>query len=226
MESTDKFLEIESVIPSLQVEYGLELDIFTVKELGAKVLKNIGNIYQTVYLYVGQMVNGELDVPCDASHIISVSNNLIIDYTGYPRHYNKEIYELQMLPEVKRVGEYLRYRYENGKLLFYAEVVGADKPELNETVYVVYTSQLVDERGFPKITWYEKEAIAAYCYYIDLRKRATVGLANGNLLQMYEKEYKRRVNEARVPEKITRNLIDEVLNLKFGYGLKSYGNSF
>lgn len=218
--SFDEFYEIEAVIPSLQMEYGLDLDIYTVKELGYKLLKQIGNIYQTVYLYVGTPVNGELKLPCKVANILAVTDNLTFDYTGFPRRKDMELYNLQSANELHITGQYIDYRFEDGVIKLYRN---NDRNDYNSTVYVLYGSQLVDEKDFPKITYFEKEAIAAWCYFIETKKKVAMGLMNGNLLQLAQKDYKQKVDQARIPQKLTNNLIDKLLNIRLGYNMKVYG---
>ena len=119
--------------------------------------------------------------------------------------------------------------YQSGKLLNYNEINNAlefDRDYSN--VSVLYHGVIVDDDGLPLITDKELTALAAYAAYIDLYKKSLV-LRDGNSFQMAQvvkQEWFRACSDARVPEHISQNEMNEILDARTRWDRKQYKKSF
>ena len=84
-----------------------------------------------------------------------------------------------------------------------------------DKVSILYKGVLVDEDGLPRLNEKELDAIAAFCAYSDMFKKALVTKDGGTmqLAQILENKWKNLCTQARVPAYINQNEMDEILNV-------------
>ena len=119
--------------------------------------------------------------------------------------------------------------YHTGKLVKYKE--GENTLYFTrdyKRVLVIYHGILVnDETGLPMITDKEMQAIAAYIGYAMLYKEA-LQKRDKNLMQMalqVQQEWKRACSAARVPEHLSQNDMDKILEANVRWDRKQYAKS-
>ena len=72
------------------------------------------------------------------------------------------------------------------------------------------------------------DAIAGFCQFVDIRKKATVN-RDAQLFQMmpyWENNWKVLCTQARVPDYINQNEMDEILNIGSSWDRKRFGKSY
>jgi len=93
---------------------------------------------------------------------------------------------------------------------------------------VVYHGILADDEGLPLINEKEQRAIAAfiayhYLYKDGIKKRDANSI---KLAQIVKEDWLRGCNAARVPEHMSQNDMNAILDAKTSWNRKSYGKSF
>lgn len=214
--------------------YGLELNPDEFETLGLIAWDKIGNKQYKLYKFQSEpdkTTSDEyyLDLPCNVDIIEAVTTNYedyqkttpttissnnqsgwIEDYVENRRYNTSALY----MP-----GKFIKYRQEGNRIYL------ADK--FNQ-VNVLYKGVVVDDEGLPFLNGKELDAIAGFCQFVDLRKKATVN-RDMQLMQMipyWENNWKLLCTQARVPDYINQNEMDEILNVSSSWDRKRFGKSF
>lgn len=224
-----KNLNFHTAYTYIQTNYGLNIDQLEFESLGMIAYDKIGNKQTEIKEFVGDVVNGELELPCDVTSIEAVFGNFI----DSQKTSNKQRWPQVITNYIEQYIEYWKYNksllYDYGVLLNYQmreNTLLFDKDYKN--VLVLYRKQILDEEGFPYINSKEAEAIAAYCAYTDLYKQA-IRTRDPNTYQMAQNiklEWARLCERARVPEKVSQNDMNRILDVMTSFDRKSYGKSF
>lgn len=224
-----KNLNFHTAYTYIQTNYGLNIDQLEFEFSGMIAYDKIGNKQTEIKEFVGDVVNGELELPCDVTSIEAVFGNFI----DSQKTSNKQRWPQVITNYIERYIEYWKYNksllYDYGVLLNYQmreNTLLFDKDYKN--VLVLYRKQILDEEGFPYINSKEAEAIAAYCAYTDLYKQA-IRTRDPNTYQMAQNiklEWTRLCERARVPEKVSQNDMNRILDVMTSFDRKSYGKSF
>jgi hypothetical protein len=116
-------------------------------------------------------------------------------------------------------GKYVKYHREGNTLKF------SDK---FDSVSVLYKGYVVDEEGLPYLTSKEVDAVAVFCAYVKTNKNALVTKDSATMQNalMLEQKWKSLCTQARVPEYISQNDMDEILNVASSWDRKRFGRSF
>lgn len=224
-----KNLNFHTAYTYIQTNYGLNIDQLEFESSGMIAYDKIGNKQTEIKEFVGDVVNGELELPCDVTSIEAVFGNFI----DSQKTSNKQRWPQVITNYIEQYIEYWKYNksllYDYGVLLNYQmreNTLLFDKDYKN--VLVLYRKQILDEEGFPYINSKEAEAIAAYCAYTDLYKQA-IRTRDPNTYQMAQNiklEWARLRERARVPEKVSQNDMNRILDVMTSFDRKSYGKSF
>lgn len=224
-----KNLNFHTAYTYIQTNYGLNIDQLEFESSGMIAYDKIGNKQTEIKEFVGDVVNGELELPCDVASIEAVFGNFI----DSQKTSNKQRWPQVITNYIEQYIEYWKYNksllYDYGVLLNYQmreNTLLFDKDYKN--VLVLYRKQILDEEGFPYINSKEAEAIAAYCAYTDLYKQA-IRTRDPNTYQMAQNiklEWARLCERARVPEKVSQNDMNRILDVMTSFDRKSYGKSF
>jgi hypothetical protein len=95
-------------------------------------------------------------------------------------------------------------------------------------VNILYKGFIADEEGLPYLNSKEVDAIAAFCAYANDYKQArmTRDQVTMQFAQMSEQKWLKLCTQARVPEYINQNEMDEILNVQTSWDRKRFGKSF
>ena len=214
--------------------YGVELNPDEFETLGMTAWSRIGNKQTALYRIAVEPEQVDtcvwaVDLPCNADIIESVTadyedyqkttpmnlpgNNPSGWIEGYTesRKYNTN----QLYPS----GKYIKYTREENRLWL------ADR---FETVNILYKGVLVDATGLPSLDEKEIDAIATYFAYTSMFKKALVtkDQATMQLAAILENMWKTKCTQARVPDYINQNEMDEILNALSSWDRKRFGKSF
>jgi hypothetical protein len=242
-----EFFDIQYAIPIVLEEYGHEPKEYEIIDMGVKLLKQIGNYHTDRHLFIGEVVDNKLELPCNVTTIESVTlNTFNLFRNNIYFNYVFDFYNLRGLEVSRRFdgftsnGQFLNYRFvkENGNswLEFNQLATSSNKDVQNKIdeenlykdkyVYVIYSGQLLDERGYPKVTNQEAIAIAYWYMLVDYKKKTILSLNNGQMIPMFKEQYEKAVSKARNIVSLNQNLADALLDNKFGNNMKQYGKSF
>jgi hypothetical protein len=215
-----------------QTLYDVDIsDVEMAEEIGLVAYGLIGNhhtrLYKTV-LDIGP--GGRAELPCNLLCIESVTFPCGEDweYTSNLHEYgDTESRNIENFIEAgKRFtdptyqgGRFVKYRQE-GRFL----VVG---PEVGK-VSVLYHGELLDEDGLPYLNDKEALAIAEYIAHITKYKEA-IKTNNVNILRMAQElkqQWLFHCDAARVPEHLSQNDMDRILDAQASWNRKKYHLSY
>lgn len=214
--------------------YGLELNPDEFETLGIIAWDKIGNKNCRRYLYQVTPSKNELgefyvDLPCNCDIIDAVTASYE-DYQktspiNWPGNYENGWVEGYIEHRKFNTG----FGYSSGKFIKYERVENrlhlAD--EFN-TVFILYRGVIVDDNGLPFLNEKELDAIAAYCAYATDWKQARLTRDNFTfqMMQKSEQIWKSLCTQARVPDHVSQNDMDQILNVATSWDRKLFGKSF
>lgn len=120
-------------------------------------------------------------------------------------------------------------QYISGKFVKFDEV--GDRIYFKEpfkSVNLLYKALAVDSEGLPFINDKEAEAIAAYCAFVEDNRKArlTKDPNTMQIAQMEEMRWKRLCDAARVPESISQNEMNNILDAAVSRDVHNYGRTY
>lgn len=215
-----------------QMLYDVEGNTDDLEEIGLVAHNFIGNKHTQLKkeLLNVDSKDGSVQLPCGADIIEAVC------YCG-PEDWNytsntKDRGDLSSLyteSYIESQKAFLDPHYISGKFVKYKRV--GDKLYVNKglgKVILLYHSVILDKDGLPEINDKEAIAIAEYIAYVVKYKEA-IRTNNQNILAM-SRELKQQwlfhCDAARVPEHVSQNEMDQILNANTSWDRKTYGRSF
>lgn len=220
---------LNSVYPLVETLYGVEVKEEDFEDIAMVAWELINNKHTRLYRYVADTVDQAIELPCNVDIVESVhvpindaqmtSNKTVFNsietlfVEGYIDAWNSP-----KSPFSQR-GKLVKYKEGNNTLYFDRDY---------KDVMIVYHGIIVDdETGLPLINDKEQKAIAAYIAYVTLfkegvRKRdvGAMNIASGLKAEWYQK-----CNSARIPEHISQNDMDAILDVRTRWDRKQYGKS-
>lgn len=214
--------------------YGLVLNPDEFETLGVIAWGKIGNKIYRWYSYQQEPEQDELgnwyiDLPCNCDWIEAIT----ADYEDYQKTTNHTISANNQNGWIEGYIETRKYNtnflYPSGKFIKYFldgnRAILADK--FNK-VNVLYRGFLADEEGLPCLTEKEVDAIAGFCMFTDTRKKAAITKDQvlWQTVPYWENTWKHLCTQARVPDYMNQNELDEILNVASSWDRKRFGKSF
>lgn len=94
-------------------------------------------------------------------------------------------------------------------------------------VNILYKGSYSDDEGLPFITEKEADAIALYCAYCFYYKKALSTKDNITLqfAQMLYKQWQQAVSQARIPQDISQNEVNQILDVMTSHGRHMFGRT-
>ena len=215
-----------------QTLYDIEGDTDDLEEIGLVAHNFIGN--KNTHL-VADIVNvdmrtGLVNLPCKADLVEAITYPKIEDwnYTSNVKNFgdfnsfNVEQYierSKQSIDPLYISGHYVKYRRE-GYYIYVNEPI--------EQVCILYHVEQLDEDDLPLINDKEAVAIADYIAYTVKYKEAlrTNNSAVFQMAQTIKKQWLIHCDAARVPEYVSQNEMDDLLEVTSSYNRKVHGRSF
>lgn len=119
--------------------------------------------------------------------------------------------------------------YIPGKLVKYTEL--GDKIYFNSPfseLNLLYKGWYTDENGFPFLNEKEVEAIALYCAYSEHYKKGIVSkdASEIQLAQMLKKDWTQACKAARIPQDISQNTLNEILDTFVRRDVHRFGKTY
>lgn len=224
-----KLYNLNSAYSLANTLYGVDPSPTDFEDIAINAWLLINNKHTRLYKYVGDTVQRELKLPCNVEIIESVH----IPIEDAQMTSNKTVFNsIETLFIENYINCWKRIDdpyYQTGKLVKYKEG--------NNTLYftrdykkviVIYHGILVDsDTGLPMITDKEMQAIAAYIGFA-LLYRESLQKRDKNLMQIaleIEQKWKRACTAARIPEHLSQNDMDKILDASVRWDRKQYGKS-
>lgn len=212
----------------LQDLYGITMNDDDFENIALYGWQKIGNRRTKLYRYTVDTVNKTIELPCNSDIIESVHLSTP-DYqkTSNVREENHNNSNIEqridrragLTHPLYQRGRFINFRQEDHTLIF---------DEDYQNVTVVYKGIIADDKGLPTINFKELEAISAYCAYAYTYKKAmaTKDQSYMQISQDIFKTWLQACSNARTPEIMTQNEMDEVLDIMYSWDRKRYGLSF
>ena len=214
--------------------YGLELNPDEFETLGIIAWDRIGNRQYKLYKYQVEPLQNELlewfvELPCNVDQIEAVT----ADYEDYQKTSNQYLAGHTQNGWIEGYIETRKYNtgslYPTGKFIKYRQEGNILKlADKFNKVNILYKGFIADEEGLPYLNSKEVDAIAAFCAYANDYKQArmTRDQVTMQFAQMSEQKWLKLCTQARVPEYINQNEMDEILNVQTSWDRKRFGKSF
>lgn len=225
------FNNFHYAISLAQMLYDIEGDEEDLEETGLIAYHFIGN--KNTRLYKGTLkVNcedGSVQLPCNVDIIEAVTYpGEDWGYTSNIKEYgDSQSYYVENYIESKKA--FLDPNYISGKFVKYKRV--GDTLYVNkglEVINILYHGILVDEEGLPQLNDKEAIAIAEFIAYTYKYKEA-IRTNNQSVLLMAQElkgQWLKHCQAARVPEYVSQEEMDKILNVQVSWGRKSYNRSY
>lgn len=210
--------------------YGINIPEDKFEELALIAYNHIGNKNCRTYRYFGEVDETTLSIelPCNLISIISVCSA----FEDWEYVTNKHWFGN---PETSLIEQYIESTkmfkdplYQPGKFLHYERIGNTlyfDRPY--HFVGILYKGEVLDENGLPEINDKEANAIATYIAYTTKFKEAMMTM-DANVMQiaqLLKAQWETRCDQARTPEHISHNEMDEVLDAKTNWNRKLFNKS-
>lgn len=210
--------------------YDVEGNTEDLEEIGLIAYNFIGNKNTRLYRALLDCHEGVIDLPCNVDIIEAVtycgpedwnytSNNKF--YGDLKSSYTEDYIESQKvaLDPFYVSGKYVKYKRVGNKLY-----VNKGLGKVN----ILYHGLLLDEDGLPAINDKEAIAIADYIAYTQKYKEAI--RTNNQGIMALAKDIKQQwlfhCDAARVPEYVSQEEMDKILNVQSSWGRKTYNKSY
>jgi hypothetical protein len=203
---------------------GIKMDEERFLEFSHIALKQIGYNVDIIKTKVLVEEEGTIHIPYDSKTIIAVSDDEgVFDSWEYSQWSDGYISYNRMGNMYKdlspRINEGMR-SFVNYNFIP-PNVIMVDPILEEEELYVLSRAVIVDEDGLPMITFKQARAIAYYCLYMNEERKEFAGIQTVNLPNLRNKALN-AMADARVPESVTDNQIDQVLDHKVSFGRKTF----
>lgn len=213
--------------------YGIILQQDDYENIAMHAWDHIGNKDYRVYVQCEEIIDGKVNIPCNADIIEAVlypwedfqHTDGIDTWTAALYNRNVETW----IEAWKRPTEPL---YHSGTLVNYEEdqdyLYIKDHHMPNKHIIILYKGIHMDDVGLPFLNFKEVDAIAKYCAWIVTQKKAmmTKDQATFQMAQMLNQQWKFAVDDARTPIYLNQNDMDRILNANSSWDRKRYGRSF
>lgn len=215
-----------------QLIHGIEMKEEDYEEIGLLAWGLIGNKKTRIYRYQVCMNDCDepvIELPCNCDIIEAVT-------TGWEDWGNVTNDTVNGNLDSAYIEQYIESRksfhdplYQSGKFIKYERVgdtLYLDRPY--RVVNILYRGIILDDNGLPKLNDKEARAIATYCAYIKLYKEALL-TKNPQIMQFanqLKQDWAIQCDQARTPDYINQNEIDQILDAKTNWNRKVHSKSY
>ena len=231
-------LNIRTGIMTLKTKYGLTIDEYDYLDLAVDALRDIRHYGTTEYYAVCEVSkDGTVPTPCNVYTIDAVTSFK----QGY-KQFNTRV-EYQMLNNygtdsfytARSIADASDWKFNSSGLTTYKDRVGyisyqlddrhitVDKALAGEQIIIAFTGTSVDKEGYPMISRKQANALAVYSgKYIIIKNLAMGNNKQAQLLEYFTAESGRLMQAASIPENITDNELEEMMDAKTSFNRKAY----
>ena len=225
--TTNKFYYVAVLLEQL---YGITIPDESLEEIGLVAWNYIGNKRCRLYRYSAcSDSEGKIELPCNADIIEGITYDFedweyVTNSTpegnlnsAYVEHYIEARKEFQDPLYIR--GKFIKYEQVGDTLYI-------QKP--NTKVNILYKGIILDEDGLPELTDKEAIAIATYCAYTVKFKEGLMTNNTGilNIAAALKSQWYVQVDQARSPEYLTQNEMNEILDAKSNWNRNIHNKSW
>lgn len=233
-------LNIRTGLANLKTKYGIHVDEFDYIDIAVDTLRDIRNYGTTeYYAIVTTDKNGDIPAPCNFDTIDAVTAlkqglkqfKTRVEYKMLNNYGNDSFYTARNISDtlgwdnfrhgltgiVNRDG-YISYQLKDSKTIMLGE------EHANKTIIVAFTGISVDEEGYPLINRKQANALAVVAgKFYTIKKGLRGDPKVMNMIEYFTAESARLVQAASIPENITDNELEELMNAKVSFNRKTFG---
>lgn len=214
--------------------YGVEIDEDQFETYAMSAWNKIGNKDYRMYV---TKIHPEPDVeggwsvckPCNLDEVeaITLPFEDAQNLSSWCNHFGIYSHAIeQMIESTKRMPD---EHYISGKLVKFKEL--GDKLLFTEPfkeLTLLYKGLYTDENGFPFLNNKEVEAVAVFCAYMEHYKHGLMSKDQMEiqLAQILKKDWLQACNAARVPESVSQNEMNEILDAFVRRDVHRFGQTF
>jgi len=231
-------LNVRTGIMTLKTKYGLTIDEYDYLDLAIDVLRDIRD-YGTTEYYAVCEVDGEGNIPAPCNMF---TIDAVVSFKQGMKQFDTRVeydllnsYGMDAYYTARSVASNLGWNYSTSGLTRYDDRVGyisyqlddkhisVGKEHIGKPIVVAFTGISVDKEGYPMITRKQANALAAYAgKYIVIKNLANGNAKQAQLLEFFITESGRLVQAASIPENITDNELETMLDAKVSFNRKSF----
>lgn len=201
--------------------YGISIDVDTFEDIALNGWELIGNKNTRLHRYITNTENYRIKLPCN----VDVLEAVYLPGEDFYNHISNEnrIIESNTIPrgtdELYNKGHLAKYKLEGDYLVF--------NKDYND-VTILYYGVITDDEGLPYLTNKEVQALAAYVAYVETYKKSLIKQDGNimNLASILKTEWTKLCSSARIPDHITQNDMNEILDVRTRWDRKMYGKSY
>lgn len=224
-----KFYPLHSALADLYDMHGLSLTDDEFETYAYRALEFIGNTYGETVTEQFTITDYKITIPTSCEEIEQITTT-VEDFRltddVYRENYNHQIIENYIEARKQLKTPIL---YQSGGFIDYEQISDTELKfkVTNIPIQIMYRKRLCDENDLPLITAKELDAISAFCIYRYNYKKlnATRDKVIAELLPMYKQEWLRKCDNARTPEYLNQNDIDNLANTLNSWDRKQYNIS-
>ena len=209
--------------------YDITMEDDEFETIGMHGWDKIGNKYTATYHYSGKVVNGVLDLPCNAD-VIEMITTGDEDFQAIDNIQTENYARLEIETYIESRKGAQNSLYSRGHMPEYSvqdgQLILADKKI--HSVRIIYKGVFLDDEGLPFLNFKEVDAIAAYCAYVYMNKKGMTTRDSGTIqiAQMIKQEWNRLCENARTPIYLDQNDINQIMDVRSSWNRKRYGVSY
>ena len=218
-----------SVYSMANIVYGIHVDPTNFEDIALLGWELIGNKHTRLYRYTTSTTDKRIKLPCNLVEIESVTipymdAQMYTNTSNFPNVYNQYVERYIEAwkwdnATIYEPGKLIKYREEGDELVFDRDF---------SKVIILYHGVIADDEGLPLLNDKEVRALALYLVYSDTYKQA-LARKDGNLLQLAlatKGDWLKACTAARIPNVLTQNDMNAILDVKTRWDRKQYGKSF
>lgn len=224
-------MDFKTAMYQTSLLYGVELPEDEWEEIAMVGYRIIGNKKVRLYRYTTTLdcKDNSVELPCNANEVEAVTYGFedwrhVTNDTpngDYSSMFTESYIEgRKMLTDPLYVsGKYAKYE-QVGNILYFDKNYGK--------INILYKGEVLDDDGLPDINDKEARALATYVASVVKYKEGLI-TNNGNIIQqaqLLETRWKQQCDNARVPERLNQNDMNEILDAKTSWDRKLYNKSY
>lgn len=212
--------------------FGVELSEDDIEEIGLIAWQRVGNKRVRTYRYCTNIDcnDNSIELPCNADIIEAVTYGFEDwNYTNNIRP-NGDINSAFTEGYIESRKAFNDPLYISGRFAKYERV--GNKIYINSgytgPINILYRGVILDDDGLPELTDKEVDAIAAYCAY-TVKFKQYLQTNNKEILQaaqLLQSEWNRLCDAARVPDYMSQNEINSILDSKTSWNRKVFNKAY
>ena len=212
--------------------YNTDMEPEDFEELGLLAFDRIGNKRSILHKSCVKVTNDNtITLPENCGRIEALTYDFEDANFDSPLHNYGDIDSINIENNIEQTKELTSPQYISGRYVKYTtdgNTLYLKDDCRGKVLNLLYYENIVNEDDLPQITYKEALAIATYVAQVQMFKKA-IATNNSGLMQMaqlLEKKLAYYIDQARIPDYISQNEINEILDTKSSYDRKVYGKSY